>query len=55
MSFANGDEYDGCASEGCWCGEGSYTYKTGDYYSGDFKLGKKHGYGKMMFVNGDIY
>ena len=39
---------------------GSYTFKSGDVYTGELKglpvLGfKPHGYGKTKFKNGDIY
>jgi len=28
---------------------------TGDVYEGNWKLGKKHGFGRYSFANGDYY
>jgi hypothetical protein len=36
-------------------GKGIYIYATGDQYEGDFMKEKRHGYGKMMFINSDSY
>jgi hypothetical protein len=36
-------------------GEGTYRYASGDYFTGNYKNGKKNGFGRMLFANGDIY
>jgi hypothetical protein len=36
-------------------GKGIYKFNNGDVYSGDFLNGKKHGIGKYIYFNGDIY
>ena len=36
-------------------GNGTFHFKNGDKYTGDFKEGLFSGQGKMTYSNGDIY
>ena len=36
-------------------GKGILRMETGDFYSGDWRAGKKHGSGRYTFANGDYY
>lgn len=36
-------------------GRGTYYYKNGAIYAGDFKGGKKSGHGVLTYGNGDRY
>ena len=57
--YANGDRYEGNFVNDVISGESDenykcvYTYASGDTYEGDFVNGKKQGYGKMTFADGD--
>ena len=57
--YANGDKYEGNFANDVISGISDesyhcvYTYSNGDTYEGDFADGKKHGTGKMTFVDGD--
>eukprot|EP00960_Hanusia_phi_P040576 754532-Hanusia_phi.AAC.6 len=51
MVYANGDVYDGFWHDGKREGEGSYfSLATESEYLGEFKKGKRHGYGKQQHV-----
>ena len=41
--------------EGCPHGKGVLVYSIGDIYTGEFKLGKIEGWGKVELHNGDVY
>mmetsp|Transcript_5155 Transcript_5155/g.462 ORF Transcript_5155/g.462 Transcript_5155/m.462 type:complete len:101 (-) Transcript_5155:402-704(-) len=65
--YGTGDKYEGDYRKGIRTGKGVYTYKkpeeipeTGppavpDVYEGDFLNNKKHGIGKMTYLNGETY
>ena len=36
-------------------GQGTYKYKDGKQYSGDWKNGRQHGKGTVRFLNGTVY
>ena len=36
-------------------GEGAYFFANGDIYDGDWKKGKKHGYGMYTYLDGTRY
>ena len=36
-------------------GKGTYTWITGEVYTGDYVEGKRTGYGEMKWTNGDKY
>jgi len=36
-------------------GSGTFRYRNGDTYSGEFHNNKRHGQGRMFFSNGDLY
>lgn len=44
-----------CISGNCDDGEGTYIYKDNSSYTGDFKKGLAHGYGKCNYSNGNSY
>jgi hypothetical protein len=35
--------------------QGTYTFPSGEKYTGEFKNGKKHGQGTVTFFNGNKY
>jgi len=39
MKFANGDQYEGCWSEGLPHGEGTYTFKDGNKVRAEYEHG----------------
>ncbi len=45
----------GCISGNCENGFGTYVWKTGGKYIGDFENGKRDGKGTYTFENGDVY
>jgi len=49
-------EYHGNISRSQWNGIGSVVFKdSGDFYKGNFKDGKRNGYGLCQFPSGAIY
>lgn len=36
-------------------GYGKEKFINGDYYQGEYKMGKFHGKGKYIWVNGSVY
>lgn len=44
-----------CVKGNCQNGYGTYTYKSGATYKGDFKNGRMQGQGVLYFSNGDRY
>lgn len=55
VEYENGS-YDGNFLNGLRHGEGTYTWNSGSFYSGDWKEGEKHGYGKdVLFKNGKYH
>uniref|UniRef100_A0A7S4K7I3 Uncharacterized protein n=1 Tax=Guillardia theta TaxID=55529 RepID=A0A7S4K7I3_GUITH len=51
MIYSNGDVYEGLWSDGKREGQGSYfSAATESEYVGEFKKGKRHGYGKQQYV-----
>lgn len=54
--FVDVEKFLGCYDEfGEWKGEGVYFFDNGDIYDGDWKKGKKYGYGMYIYVNGKRY
>ncbi len=45
----------GCISGDCYTGYGTYKWKSGSKYVGDWKDNKRHGYGSYFFNNGAKY
>lgn len=45
----------GCVEGDCTNGEGTYIYKSGSKYKGNWKEGKKHGYGLLNYASGEKY
>ena len=45
----------GCLSGDCIAGQGVYVFPDGNVYSGDFKNGKRHGFGECYFAGGAHY
>ncbi|XP_064451190.1 MORN repeat-containing protein 4 isoform X1 [Mirounga angustirostris] len=35
--------------------KGSFTYSSGEEYRGEWKEGRRHGFGQLMFADGGIY
>jgi hypothetical protein len=53
IQYPNGDKYSGCFEGGKMNGpDGKMVYKDGRIFVGDWKDGKRHGYGKMKFPDG---
>lgn len=44
-----------CIVGDCMNGHGSYRYKNGNVYTGDFREGKRHGQGVLEFKSGNRY
>lgn len=44
-----------CNLEFCMAGRGSFTYRNGTHYIGDFEKGIPEGDGKVIYTNGDKY
>ncbi|WP_235298064.1 caspase family protein [Portibacter marinus] len=44
-----------CVKGNCNNGKGTYIFKSGSKYSGEFKNGKIHHYGTLFFSDGKIY
>jgi hypothetical protein len=44
-----------CIDGDCVNGIGSYQFKSGSVYKGNFKEGQFHGYGKCSYADGDVY
>jgi len=44
-----------CVSGNCENGEGTYVYRDGSQYSGEWKDGMKHGRGKLQYDSGAYY
>jgi len=54
--FDNGDKYRGeYNDEGVMHGNGIYTFKNGNMYVGELKMGVFEGKGKLIYKNGDFY
>ena len=53
ITFANGDTYDGEASQGQPNGTGTYTWASGGKYIGSFAGGKRNGQG-ILYWGGKI-
>ena len=54
--FDNGDKYRGeYNDEGIMHGNGIYTFKNGNMYVGELKMGVFEGKGKLIYKNGDFY
>ena len=54
--FDNGDKYRGeYNDEGIMHGNGTYTFKNGNIYVGELKMGVFEGKGKLIYKNGDFY
>ena len=45
----------GCVSGDCQEGDGTYFFKDGTKYLGQFRNGLPHGQGKVEYLNGEIY
>ncbi|MBF0340629.1 MAG: hypothetical protein HQL95_06640 [Magnetococcales bacterium] len=45
----------GCLGGDCQNGPGVYVYPSGDWYSGDWLQGERHGQGSYAFKSGDRY
>ena len=53
VEYPNGDKYSGPFQAGKMNGsDGKMIYKDGRIFIGDWKDGKRHGYGKMKFPDG---
>ena len=52
--FRNGEGFEGTVQKGKQ-GFGTYFYRNGNVYSGDWLNDVKHGQGKMEYPNGDHY
>uniref|UniRef100_A0ABI7Y9E6 MORN repeat-containing protein 4 n=1 Tax=Felis catus TaxID=9685 RepID=A0ABI7Y9E6_FELCA len=35
--------------------KGSFTYSSGEEYRGEWKEGRRHGFGQLMFADGGTY
>ena len=58
MSFAQApttDKQTGCISGNCYNGYGTYVWKSGTQYAGDWKDGQMDGHGEVTYSNGDTY
>jgi hypothetical protein len=53
MIYNNGNRYDGYWLDVVFQGKGKYTWSNWDTYSGDFKLGRRHGRGTHTIVKTD--
>jgi hypothetical protein len=53
--WPNGDKYEGQLFQDQMHGRGILTSSQGYIYTGDFKYGKPHGLGKLIYDNGDQY
>ena len=53
--FPNGDSYEGEWKGDKMKGNGTYKFKSGSVYTGDFEKSLRHGLGTMTYSNGDIY
>jgi hypothetical protein len=59
LTFESGDKYEGSLENGVMAGFGKLTYSKDDknnreYYTGEFKNGKRHGSGKLVWKNGQM-
>ena len=60
MILKNGDKYIGELDDGKYAGYGVLTYSPTDrrqriLYQGDFRAGKRHGYGTFRWKSGAVY
>ena len=61
IEYKNGDRYNGTISNGSMVGYGTYIYADSgepdakERYVGEFLNNQPHGYGAMIWKNGDIY
>lgn len=44
-----------CIKGNCYDGQGTYVYRSGAKYKGEFRQGKIHGQGMLLFSNGNKY
>ena len=54
-TLADGDKYEGEWQDNRWHGSGTITWKSGGWYTGQFKMGERLGYGTQTFANGIKY
>lgn len=54
LTDASGNEYNGFVSNGVYEGQGKMLYTNGKTYEGEWKLGKRNGYGILKSKSGEI-
>ena len=45
----------GCIQGNCYNGKGTFQFKSGSFYKGEFQSGRITGFGTLKYRNGDVY
>ncbi len=54
MNYTNGDMYEGQWKDDTITGHGTFIWRNGKKYVGDFKNGLRHGLGKLYYAPGGL-
>ena len=55
IAWSNGDKFEGEVKDGKPSGQGAYTLKSGEIYSGTWVNGKQEGKGRLTWANGGYW